>query len=149
MQSIITPTKQQTAPYGLREAARVRDTIRRLGIQDVTLLYDSQIGMWAVCQVRQKDTTFIMPNQLSSMGANIMWWCKDKDSKPRIPSERDVNDIIATVHRAQRWFEKPDALADALDNQDEINRIKTDLQIKERVKPHLKTLKKAIREELG
>ena len=149
MQSIITPTKAPTAVYGLSEAARVRDTIKRLGIQEVTLLYDSQVGMWAVCQVKHQDTPLIMPDQLNTLGASIMWWCKDKDSKPRLPSEQDVNDVIATVHRAQHWFDNPGALENALDNQDKKKREATDAQIRERVQPHLKALKRAIREELG
>src|SRR6185437_15856119 len=109
--------KQQdrTIP-GLREARQVEAMIERLGIQDIKLLFDPEIFMWGVYQVRKKAHTFILPNGHETFDQYLMWWCKDKDSKYRPPSERDVNDVVATVHRAQHWFRQGgDALADKLD----------------------------------
>ena len=144
---------QTTAPSsvpGLTEARKVQAYINRLGIQDVQMFYDAQLKMWGVYQVKKKAATLIVPDEYRTVEPMLMWWCKTDKGTYRAPNENDVNDVIATVHRAQYWFKKgPDELAKHLDAQDAEKRVKKELKLKERIQPHIKTLKKAIRTELG
>jgi hypothetical protein len=138
------------AVAGLDEARMVQSKINQLGIQDVQLFYDGQLKMWGVYQVKKTASSFIVPKEYQTIKPMLMWWCKGPDSKYRAPNDNDINDVIATVHRAQHWFEKgPDALVKALDEQDAERTRKKELKLKERLQPHIKTLKRAIRNELG
>ena len=137
---------------GIEQARAVQSAIKRIGIQDVELFYDPQIKMWAVVQVRKTTGGIITMDNLSGTKVEpmIMWWCKNDKGTFRLPNEKDVADVVATVHRAQHWFDKGgDALADALDKQDQAKREAKDKRLKERLSPHIKPLKKAVRKELG
>lgn len=137
---------------GLQEARMVQSTIKRLGIQDVELFWDAQLHMWGVYQVRKVNTGIVTLDNPDATRIEplLMWWVKDNQGRYRAPGEQDINDVVATVHRAEYWFDKGgDALADALDEQDKKRREETDKKHSERIKPHVKALKKAIRKELG
>lgn len=138
---------ESTAIYGLNEARRVEEMIRRLGIQDIKLMYDAPLGMWAVCQVKKQAESIVLFEKSRELKPYLLWWCKDVHSKPRLPNEKDVNDVIAVVHRAQHWFDKGgEALADALDDQDKQKTVEKEAKLRDRLQPHAKTLKKALKE---
>lgn len=137
---------------GLKEARLVQEEIKRLGIKDVELFFDPELGVWGVCQVRQQDSNILVMNDLhkSKVEKYLMWWCTNNEGKYRHPSAKDVHDVVATVRRAQEWFKKGgDKLADELDAQDQLKREKKEQALKERLAPHVKELKKAIRSEMG
>jgi len=135
---------------GLREAKEVQDEIQRLGIPDVKLFFDGELRIWGVFQVRQQNIKiFMMDSQDTKIEKYLMWWCTD-EGKYRVPGKKDVNDVVATVRRAQHWFKKGgDKLADELDEQETKKRLAKENNLKERLAPHVKALNKAVREEMG
>lgn len=143
--------KDTTVP-GLREAREVQSTIKRLGIQDVELFFDAEIGVWCVVQVRKENTGIVTMDNLSGAKADpwLLWYCTNNDGKYRPPNEKDINDVVATVRRAEKWFTQGgDALVDKLEDQEQDKRMKKEQKLRERLAPHVKDLKRAIREELG
>lgn len=144
-------TKDLTAP-DVKKAKAVQDEVKRLGIYDVELFFDPEIRMWAVCQVKRQNSGLVFMDSLEGTKVEkyLMWWIKNDKSEYRSPSKEDVSNIVATVRRAQEWFKKGgDKLADELDAEDVKKRERKEQKLKERLAPHLKTLKKAIREEMG
>jgi hypothetical protein len=144
-------TKDTQVP-GLREAQAVQAEIDRLGVRDVKLFFDGEIGIWAVCQVTGNTSGFVTLDNPDGSRTNksLMFYCKNDIGAYRPPNQNDVNDVIAVVRRAQETFKRGgDWFADKLDKQDEERRKKKEEQHKERVRPHMKRLKRAIREELG
>lgn len=143
---------RDTQVPGLKEARAVQAEIKRLGVRDVELFFDGSIGIWAVCQVRQQNTGILTMDNLTGTKVEqmIMWYCTNNEGKFRPPNKDDVNNVIATVRRAQEVFKRGgDWLADKLDQQDEEKRKKKEELHRERMQPHVKRLKRAIREELG
>ena len=135
---------------GLKEAKLVEDTIKRLGIQDVKLFWDRQLGMWGVYQVRRQASHFILPSEHETYEHLLLWWCKDKEGKYRPPNEEDIRNVVATVHRAQVAFQKGgDWLADQLDAQDKEREEKADANLHDKIHDISKDLKKAVKRELG
>ena len=144
-------TRDTTVP-GLHEAKAVQNEIKRLGIPDVELFFDPEIMMWGVCQVRQQNSGIVTMDNLDGTKVDkyLMWWIKDNEGKYRVPSQEDVHNVVATVRRAERWFQKGgDKLADELEEKEHEKTARKKEVLKERLAPHLKSLKKAIREELG
>lgn len=145
-------TKDGTVP-GLREAKAVQTEIKRLGVKDVELFWDAELKMWGVCQVRKQDSGIIRLDQTKGTPVDkyLMFWCKNAESAYRPPNKQDVQDVIVNVRKAQEWFKKggADRLEAELNKQDDKKRAAKEQKIKDRFKPHLKALKKSIREELG
>jgi hypothetical protein len=134
--------------FGLKEANYVEAKIKQLGIQDVQLLFDTQIGMWSVCQVQRHVTSLMLPQhyQQENVRPYIMWWVKDNNGRPRLPNDNDVNDIIVTTHRAHKiWEKKTDYLADKLDEQSAEKDRKHRQKQHEMIKSIAPDMKKAIR----
>jgi len=145
-------TKDGTVP-GLQEAKAVQAEIKRLGVKDVELFWDAELKMWSVCQVRKQNSGIIHLDQTKGTPVDkyLMFWCKSPESTYRPPNKQDVQDVIVTVRKAQEWFKKggADRLEAELTKQDDKKRAAKEERIKARLQPHLKELKKAIREELG
>lgn len=144
--------QDQTVP-GLNEARVMQTQVNRLGIRDVEFMYDGPLGMWSVCQLKKgSHGNLILENFANDRREPwLLWYCKNEKGAYRPPSESDVNDIIATVHRAEKWMGPGggDALADELEIQEETKKVNKEEQLKERLSPYIKPLKKAIREEVG
>lgn len=138
--------KLMTVP-GLKEATHVENKVRSMGIHDVQLLYDPQLGMWAVVQV-QKRTKILLPKTYNEAGIKpmIMWWVKNDTGAFRMPGETDIHDIVAVVTRAQKsWDMGGDALADEFDKQDAEKDRKHKANFKKKIKAIAPDMKKAIR----
>lgn len=146
-------TQQDYAPPGLAEARKVQAEIKRLGVQDVELFWDAEFQVWCMVQVRKANTGIVTMDNLDGSKAEpylLYYLNDDKTGKYRAPDQRDVNNVIAIVRESQHWFEKGgDAFNKELDERDEKRREKKQARQLERAQPHLKALKKAIREELG
>lgn len=135
---------------GIREAQRVESTIKRLGVQDVKLMFDPISSLWGVYQVQRSYDDFILPRNYPELQPYLLWWCKGAEDEFRPPTGGDVANVMTVVRRAQHWFRQGgDALADELDKQDVSRRVAKEQRHKERLAPHMKTLKRAIREEMG
>lgn len=135
---------------GIQEATLVENTLYRLGIRDVKLLFDGQLKMWAVCQVRKRPVVILTMDQKEDLESSLMWWVKDASGKYRNPSEKDVSDVIATVHRAEVSFQKGgDWLADQLDAADAAKTTQQHDKMIETLHEVAKPLKKAIKKEIG
>lgn len=137
--------------YGVTEARRVEGDIKRLGIQDVRLFYDEQLQMWSVCQVSGQVSSLILPqNYQHDARPLIMWWVKDALGRRRLPSDQDVNDVIAIAHRAEVvWDKGGDFLADKLDEHDRLRDEKHRRKQRDMVHSISKPMKNAIRKELA
>lgn len=144
---------QDFKPPGLEEARKVQAEIRRLGVQDVELHWDNEFKVWCVVQVRKRTNTFVTTDQVrgSDVEPFLLWYCQsDNDGTYRAPNQNDVNNVIATVRSSHHWFNKgADALSREVEGRDEKRDQKKEARLKERLQPHLKSLKRAIREELG
>src|ERR1019366_2929560 len=106
-----------------------------------------------VVQIRKANSGILTMQNLANSGAEpyLLFYCKNDVGAYRPPNKNDVSDVVRTVRRAEQWF-KPgggDKLADELDAQDTARTATKEAMIKERWAPHMRPLKKAIREELG
>lgn len=136
----------------LSEARRVQAMIDKLGVKDVVLMYDKEIHMWSVNQVFRKPSVILTmdPKNMHGLGATIMFWIKNNDGTYRVPSDQDVNDVIAIVTRAQTWFDKgSDAMLDEVEKAEKETYDKNRQKQSERILSFAKPLKKAIKKELG
>jgi len=143
--------QDQTVP-GLADARSVQAEIKRLGIQDVELFWDGEIGVWCVVQVRRTNTGIVTMDDLSGSKAEpyLLFYCKNEIGGYRPPNSSDVQSVVAIVRESHHWWQKGgDAFADEAEARDAKRRHEKEAKQQERVKPHLKALKRAIREELG
>lgn len=140
---------------GLNEAKEVQAKILQAGIEDVKLFYDPYVvpfGMWAVVQVKRDTSRLIMPDSYKQENLQplIMWWCKDAESKFRVPNENDAKDVIIVVRRAQKvWAKGGDKLDDEFIKQDEAKEKAHREKQRDRIHAIAPELKKAIRRELA
>lgn len=128
-------------------AQYVQDKLKSLGIHDVEMYWDQQIGMWAVCQVYRPSGKIMLlrGTQLPEQKPQIMWWVKDNEGRYRVPSDRDIHDVIVTVQRAQKIWEKGgDWLADKFDEQDKKRDDAHRQKLKDTVHDIAPAMKKAI-----
>lgn len=103
-----------------REAQSVLSQIKRLGIRDVMPFFDHQVGLWAICQVKQVPRAIITLDNASQteIQPQIMWWCRTvPDGRYRAPCDQDVNDVIAIVQRAEIITQKSKFNPNWLDDQ--------------------------------
>lgn len=138
-------------------AQAVTAKLRQLGIQDVQLFYDHQVKLWSVCQVKKVTKALVTldnPN-LAEVQPFLLWWCRNEKGNYRRPNDQDVSDVIATVHRAQKIFQKSESNPDWLDDQllkaEEEKKAKRKIEQDERLKYTIRTsgIQKHIRKELG
>lgn len=138
---------------GLQEAKAMQLQVKRLGIPDVVFMYDAPLKMWMVVQLKKSAHGMVVLENFAGDEREpwLLWYCKTDKSMYRPPNENDVNDIIATVHRAQKWLAPGggDKLADELETQENIKKVNNAEQLKERLGPYIRPLKKAIRKEIG
>ena len=133
----------------LAEANYVQAMIDKLGVKDVILVYDHGINLWGVAQVFKKPQTIITMDQAAQTGANLMFWIKNNDGTYRVPSDQDVNDVIAIVTRAQVWFDKgSDKMIDIIEEEELKKHGENRRKQSERIRSFAKPMKKAIRKEL-
>ena len=141
-------TVKETIP-GLREATKLNSDIRRLGIPDVELMYDSQIKMWAVCQVFKPSGKILLlddPNHYETQ-PTIMFWVKDSAGRYRTPSDQDLSDIIVITKRALVWFDKgSDKMVDEMEKAEEKKHDDNRRKQSERIRSYAKPLKKLLKE---
>lgn len=131
----------------IREAKYVQSMIDRLGVPDVQLIYDHQVKMWMVAQMRKKENKILIFDQAIANEPYILFWIKKNDGTYRVPQEQDINDIIAIVTRAQTWFEKgSDAMIDEIEKQEKIEYDKNRQKQSERIRSAAKPLKKLLKE---
>lgn len=134
----------------IREANYVQSMIDKLGVPDVVLVYDHQLNMWGVCQVFKKPQTIITMDQAVQQSANLMFWIKNNDGTYRVPGERDINDVVAIVTRAQVWFDKgSDHMIDVIEKAEKEQHDENRRKQSEKIRSYAPALKKAIRRELG
>lgn len=136
---------------GQVQAVSIQSKFKQLGIQDVEFFYDETIvphGMWAVCQVNRPSGIILdLRGDTGKVQPEIMWWCKTNDGHFRVPSEQDLHDIIVTVERSHKLWEKGgDWMADRLDEQDKARDEKHRQKLKDKVHKIAPAMKKAIRE---
>lgn len=140
---------------GLKQAKYVQDKIRELGIQDIQLFFDGNIepqGMWVMCQIQKISSGLILPKTYNENGIKpyILWYIKDNDSRYRHPSDQDISDVVATVHRSQKsWKMGGDWMADRLDEQSNQKDLKHRENFKKKIHAIAPEMKKAVRKELG
>lgn len=137
---------------GLTEANRIMADVKRLGIQDVELMFDSQIQMWAVCQVFKPSGHILLMNTSASESTKpiIMFWIKTLEGTYRTPNEQDLSDIITITQRAQVTFDKgSDWMIDQMEAEEKVKYDYNRRKQSERILSYAKPLKKAIRKELG
>ncbi len=135
----------------LSEAKYVQGMIDKLGVKDVVLMYDHQINMWSVNQVFKKPKTILTMDSanMHETGAMLMFWIKKEDGTYRVPSDQDVNDVIAIVTRAQKVFEKgSDWMIDQMESAEKDKYNKQRKAQSDRIRSFAKPMKKAIRTEL-
>lgn len=133
----------------MKEAKHIQAMIDRLGVPDIMLLFDRQIGLWSVCQVVRKEKnllTFDSPN-IYEIQPNLMFWIKNSEGKYRVPSEQDVSDVITIVQRAQITFDKGnDWLIDNIERREQEihdeNRKKQSEKIRSMAKPLKRHMKR-------
>lgn len=145
--------QNDTTVPGLNEARAMQAQVTRLGIRDVEFMYDGPLKMWMVCQLKKSAHGIVVLENFADDAREpwLLWYCKNDQGSYRPPSEKDVNDIIATVHRAEKWMAPGggDALADELEIQESTKKVNKEEQLKERLGPYIRPLKKAIRNEIG
>lgn len=140
-----------------RQAQLVLAKLRQLGIKDVMPFYDHQVQLWSMCQVKQVPKSILtLDNQnLTDVQPLLMWWCRNEKGNYRPPGEQDINDVVATVLRAEKIFEKsktnPNWLDDQLVKQEQESKAKRKAEQDERLKYIIRNSKiqKHIRKELG
>lgn len=138
---------------GISQARDIQNKIKQLGIHDVELYYDQTIqpyGMWAICQVNKPSGQILLLRDTKiDTQPQIMWWCKDNAGRFRVPNEQDLSDIMITVKRAHKIWEKGgDWLADRLEEQDKARDEAHRKKQRERIHAVAPALKRAIRKEL-
>lgn len=137
-----------------REAQYVVSSLQRIGIRDVQLFYDSQVKLWAVCQVKQVPTTILTMDNASGtkIEPSILWWCRDSEGEYRAPNDQDISDMVATGQRAQiAWHKGGDWLDDQMLSEEKTKQEKRDAKQKERIKYMARhtNLREHIRREMG
>lgn len=144
----------KTAIPGLKEANKLLSDIKRLGIHDVEPMYDKDVlpdGMWAIVQVFRPSGKILLLNEPSSYETQpiVMFWCKDKDGKFRVPNDQDLSDIVVIVKRAQVWFDKgSDYMIDQIETKEKKTYDENRQKQSERIRSFAPSMKKAIRKEL-
>jgi len=138
---------------GLKEARMVEAAIHKVGIQDIQLLFDEQLRMWAVVQVQKKAKSLILlPKSYNETDIKpyLLWWCKNEKGAYRSPNDIDVTDIIAVVTRAHAHFaDGGKTLNEGLERQDAEKQQAHEKKFHDRIHAIAPAMKKAIREELG
>lgn len=144
--------KVKTQIPGLREATLLNSQIRKAGIHDVELMYDSQVGLWAVTQVHRPSGRILTMNTPQSYATEpqVMWWCRDfKTLRYRTPNDQDLSDIIITVKRSQLWFDKgSDKMIDMIEDKEKADYASKRTAQSKRIRSFSKPMKKAIKKEL-
>lgn len=137
---------------GSGAANSIMSKLSSLGIHDVKLFYDDAIlpnGMWAVVQVQGQTRSLIMPESYTQdLQPYILWWCKDKDARFRIPNDEDLMNIVTVVKRAPSIWNKRERRADEFDEKDRKKDEKHQEKFKEKIHQVAPAMKKAIRKEL-
>lgn len=137
---------------GLSIATKINNDLKKIGIEDVELMFDTQIRMWAAVQVFKPSGRILLMNTEAYNDTKpiIMFWIKHNDGTARIPSHRDFTDIIAIVHRGRKIFEGgPKAAEKMIDDIEAAEQKKYDDNRKkqsERIRSVAKPLKKLMKE---
>lgn len=137
---------------GLRQANLIMADLKRLGIQDVELMFDKQTLLWAAVQVFKPSGRILLLGDPRTYETEptIMFWIRNNDMTYRDPSEQDLSDIIAIVKRAQVWFEQgSDKMIDEMEKQEKATYDQNRKAQSDKIRSVSKPLKRAIRKELG
>lgn len=137
---------------GLTQARYVQGKLKELGIKDIELYYDSTIepnGMWAICQVNRSSGSILLLRDTNiDTQPQIMWWCKTNDGHFRVPNDQDISDVVITVQRSHKLWEKGgDWMADRFDEQDKARDEKHRQKLKDKIHDIAPAMKKAIKEK--
>jgi hypothetical protein len=130
-------------------AQYVQGKIKQLGVTDVEMYWDQEVGMWCVCQVFKPSGSILLlrGTTYKEQAPQIMWWVKTNDGTYRTPSDQDVHDIIVTRKRAEQIWEKGgDWLADQFDEQDKKRDEAHKQKLHDRVREVAPRVRKAIKE---
>jgi hypothetical protein len=105
---------------GLSQANAIEQKLRNIKVQDIQLLFDEQIKMWAVVQVRKKSNLILLPAKYSDTDLEpyILWWCKNDQGGFRPPDDRDFISIVKVRYRAQKIWDQGEKRADHFDELD-------------------------------
>lgn len=136
---------------GLEAANYVQAKIDALGVQDIKIMFDKEIRMWAICQVEKRTNQILLPEYYTQddIRPMIMWWCKDNQGRFRAPNDNDVNDVIVTVTKAHKiWDKGGDWLDDQFKAKDLEREIAHQRKFKKRIKEIAPEMKRAIRKDI-
>ena len=140
---------------GINEAKQVEAMIQSAGIKDIKIFYDKEIlpnGMWAICQVNKDTSQILIPNSFNEnkVQPTILWWCKDREGRFRLPNENDINDVIVIASKANKtWENGGDKLDDKFIEQDIKKQADYKKAQRDKIHSFAPELQKAIRKELG
>lgn len=136
-----------TQTPGLGSASYIMGKLHNLGIRDIQLMFDKQVKMWAVVQVKGVSSNIIMPDKYNEQEPYILWWCKSETTgRFREPNDEDLMNIVTVVKRAPEIWAQGEKRADKFDALDAEKDRKHQEKFKDMIHDISKPMKKAIKE---
>lgn len=138
----------KTAVPGLGAANSIMGKIKQIGIQDVEMMFDKDIQMWAVVQVFKPTGKIILLDKPEDYQSQpyILWWCKTPQGTYREPNDQDLHDVVVTVKRAAVVFDKgSDWMIDKIEAKEKADYDENRRKQSEKIRSIAPAMKKAIK----